>query len=88
MNTKLLAAGALALATLVRPPLAGAQQPAAAIDPAAFAGLHELIRPTAEESQWLAIPWQTSLWEARRKAAALGKPILLWEMDGHPLGCT
>jgi hypothetical protein len=30
----------------------------------------------------------SSLWEARRKAAAEGKPILLWEMDGHPLGCT
>jgi hypothetical protein len=30
----------------------------------------------------------TSLWEARQKAAAAGKPILLWEMDGHPLGCT
>ena len=20
--------------------------------------------------------------------AARGKPLLLWEMDGHPLGCT
>ena len=26
--------------------------------------------------------------EARRLAAQKGKPILLWEMDGHPLGCT
>ena len=33
------------------------------------------------------VPWLTSLWEAREKAAAEGKPILLWEMDGHPLGC-
>ena len=29
-----------------------------------------------------------SLWQARERAAAEGKPILLWEMDGHPLGCT
>jgi hypothetical protein len=30
----------------------------------------------------------SSLWEARKRAAAEGKPILLWEMDGNPLGCT
>lgn len=53
-----------------------------------FPKLHALIKPTPDEEKWLAIPWQTSLTEARRKAAAVGKPILLWEMDGHPLGCT
>ena len=53
-----------------------------------FADLHLLIQPTREESRWTRIPWLTSLWEARRLAAAKGKPILLWEMDGHPLGCT
>jgi hypothetical protein len=30
----------------------------------------------------------TSLWEARKKAAAEGKPILLWVGDGNPLGWT
>ena len=50
--------------------------------------LHALIKPQAAEEAWSKIPWMTSLWEARRKAAAAGKPILLWEMDGHPLGCT
>ncbi len=50
--------------------------------------LHALMKPSAEEDKWVQIPWLTSLWEARRKAAAEGKPILLWEMDGHPLGCT
>jgi hypothetical protein len=53
-----------------------------------FAKLRELIKPQPSEERWLQIPWQTSLWEARRKAAAEGKPIVLWEMDGHPLGCT
>lgn len=53
-----------------------------------FADLHLLILPTEKESHWNRIPWLTSLWEARRQAAAKGKPILLWEMDGHPLGCT
>lgn len=48
----------------------------------------ETIKPTAEESAWARIPWRTNLWEARKEAAKSGKPIYLWEMDGHPLGCT
>ncbi|MGI9244817.1 MAG: hypothetical protein ACR2RV_28700 [Verrucomicrobiales bacterium] len=51
--------------------------------------LHELLQPRAEELVWRdSIPWRTDLWEARQEAAAAGKPIFLWEMDGHPLGCT
>ena len=53
-----------------------------------LAELHALIKPQAAEEAWSKVPWMTSLWEARQKAAAAGKPILLWEMDGHPLGCT
>jgi hypothetical protein len=49
--------------------------------------LRALIRPVEGEDPFDTIPWETSLWEARKKAAAAGKPILLWEMDGHPLGC-
>ena len=54
----------------------------------AFSALHALIQPSKEETGWLAIPWMTDLWAARQKAATEGKPIFLWEMDGHPLGCT
>jgi hypothetical protein len=46
-----------------------------------------MIRPSDGEDPFETIPWQTSLWEARTLAAKEGKPILLWEMDGHPLGC-
>jgi len=53
-----------------------------------FAKLHALIKPGKGEEKWTQIPWRTSLWQARREAAARGKPILLWEMDGHPLGCV
>ena len=53
------------------------------------ADLHRLIQPEPGELVWRdSIPWRTDLWEARREAAAEGKPIFLWEMDGHPLGCT
>jgi hypothetical protein len=65
--------------------VAGAAEPLAAEE---FARLHALIKPAAGEDRWAGVPWRVSLWEARREAAARGKPILLWEMDGHPLGCT
>lgn len=51
------------------------------------ARVRKIIRPLDGEDPFDAIPWETSLWDARVKAAAAGKPILLWEMDGHPLGC-
>lgn len=57
------------------------------LTPENFVKLHGLIKPRADEDQWTQIPWLTSLWQARKRAAAEGKPILLWEMDGHPLGC-
>jgi len=51
--------------------------------------LHQLVQPKSDELIWKdSIPWRTDLWQARREAAEAGKPIFLWEMDGHPLGCT
>jgi hypothetical protein len=58
------------------------------LHPAKFESLHALIKPAAAEEKWAQIPWLASLWEARQRAAREGKPILLWEMDGHPLGCV
>jgi hypothetical protein len=37
---------------------------------------------------WRTIPWKTDLLEAQRLAVAESKPIFIWAMDGHPLGCT
>ena len=53
-----------------------------------FERLHSIVRPAEKEAPWSEVPWMTSLWQARQKAAEQGKPILLWEMDGHPLACT
>ena len=64
-----------------------AEAAAPPVPPQDFARLHALIKPAAPEEKWTQVPWLVSLWEARQKAAAAGKPILLWEMDGHPLGC-
>jgi hypothetical protein len=68
--------------------LAAVARSAEPIPPKQFAQLHALIKPSPNEEKWTAIPWLANLWEARQRAAAQGKPILLWEMDGHPLGCT
>ena len=57
-------------------------------DAAQFEKIQSLIQPAVGEEKWEQIPWMASLWQARIKAAAAGKPILLWEMDGHPLGCV
>jgi hypothetical protein len=50
--------------------------------------LHQLILPGEEDSQWLGISWMpaTDIWAARQRAAAEGKPLLLWYMAGEPLG--
>jgi hypothetical protein len=64
-----------------------ADPPPAALTDAEAAAVLQTVRPAEGEDLYAQVPWLTSLWEARQKAAAEGKPILLWEMDGHPLGC-
>jgi hypothetical protein len=49
--------------------------------------LKTLVKPRAEEMKWEEIPWMVDLWDARKKAAQTGKPLMLWEMDGNPMGC-
>ena len=53
-----------------------------------FNKLHSIIKPNPDEEKFMQIPWMIDLWEARKKAASEDRPILLWEMDGHPLGCV
>ena len=51
-------------------------------------GTGTVIRPRAEELRWADIAWRTDLWDGSREAAALGRPIFLWAMNGNPLGCV
>jgi hypothetical protein len=37
---------------------------------------------------WQQIPWATTFKDGIVAADAAGKPLLLWTMNGHPLGCT
>jgi hypothetical protein len=76
----------LGLAFLGSWAVAHAAQPGP-IPPEQFAALHKLIRPQPGELRFHEIPWLLDVWEARRKAAAEGKPILVWSgAGGAPIG--
>ena len=55
---------------------------------ASFATWRDQILATESELLWEKLPWLTTYHEGLEKAAAKGKPLLLWVMNGHPLGCT
>ena len=46
------------------------------------------IQPLPSELAWTQIPWVTTFSEGVNLAKAQEKPLLLWVMNGHPLGCT
>ena len=48
----------------------------------------EQIRPSPAEELYRQIGWRNALAPAIEEAQQLGRPILLWTMNGHPLGCT
>src|SRR5262245_5945264 len=58
------------------------------IVPADFDKLRAMIKPRPGAALHEQLPWQASLWEARKKAAAEGKPLFVWGMAGEPLGCA
>jgi hypothetical protein len=48
----------------------------------------DAIVPDATELAYLDVGWRNAFWPAVQEAKALGRPILFWTMNGHPLGCT
>jgi hypothetical protein len=61
--------------------------PGGELTKAEFNRLHKLLQPSPDEP-WRTIPWKITLLDAQRSAAEQRKPIFIWAMDGHPLGCT
>jgi hypothetical protein len=43
--------------------------------------------PAAHEP-WETIPWHSDLLVARDEAIRSRRPLFLWAMNGHPLGCV
>ena len=58
-----------------------------AIGPDLDARIAEIVAKPSEE-KWLSIPWRTNLSEARAHAQNQNKPLFMWIMNGHPMGCT
>jgi RNA polymerase sigma factor (sigma-70 family) len=87
------AGGAAAVRALAGEPQASTPAAAAGdipeIPAADFDRLHARIRPQPGESPWREIPWLTSIRQARERAAAEDKPILiLTAADGSPISRT
>jgi hypothetical protein len=66
---------------------AGSGLYAGELSEAVFNRLHKQLQ-VSNKAPWRTIPWKTSLLDAQRVAVTEKKPIFIWAMDGHPLGCT
>jgi len=62
--------------------------PQQAPDQDTFTAWRDHLAPAATEDRWQQIPWQPSISQGIQQAAATNRPMLLWLMNGHPLGCT
>jgi len=69
-------------------PLALLARPAQDLTPERYDHLRKLIRPQAGEAAWESIPWTFCLLEARKRAAAEGKPLFVWTVGGDPTGAN
>lgn len=65
--------------------IGGDAQPAPAevnLNGETFTQLRKQIRPQPGESRWMEIPWLIDVHEARKKAAAEGKPLFVYSGGG------
>lgn len=57
------------------------------ISPEQVPALLALIKPQPGEAKWLDVPWEIDVWDARKRAAAEGKPIFFITGGGrNPFG--
>lgn len=60
----------------------------AALEAARFEHIAQLVLPDAAEDAWRQVAWIPAYAEAVLAAERQDKPLLMWAMNGHPLGCT
>ena len=53
-----------------------------------FDAIAKRVLPAPSEKVWEALDWQPTLWDGVIAAHQEKKPVLLWTMNGHPLGHT
>jgi hypothetical protein len=58
------------------------------LDDVTYEKVRDAVLPTAQEERWREVPWRASVWDAVVEAAQADRPVLVWAMNGHPLGCT
>ena len=46
------------------------------------------VLPSVAEMVWQQLEWRPTLWDAVVEAHKSKRPVLLWAMNGHPLGQT
>lgn len=51
-----------------------------------FERLHKQLEPGIEK--WKTVDWYPDLIRGQKAAIDQSKPMFIWAMDGHPLGCT
>ncbi len=82
----------VATRTTSKPTTKAAEPPPVAADIELTADNYEAWRahilPEPSELAWEQIPWLTTFKDGILAADAADKPLLLWTMNGHPLGCT
>ncbi len=92
----------VALVLLMMPPAVGQvvklpDEPAAlkaaraklpVLDERSLVSWRDYILPRSKELTWERLPWIASFERALSVARVARRPILLWVMNGHPLGCT
>ena len=56
--------------------------------PGTFTPWMQHLKPTAQETAFATIPWRPTFAQGVLDADLARLPLLLWVMNGHPLGCT
>lgn len=64
------------------------QNPPPALTLDTFDTLFAQCLPKPQAERWTEIAWETELWPARQRSAQENKPLFLWAMNGHPIGCV
>lgn len=76
------------LVTLLLAGLPAWAQQAPKLTKRSYERLRDYVLPDEREEAWRKIDWKSTFWDAVIEAQREEKPILLWAMNGHPLGHT
>jgi hypothetical protein len=58
------------------------------LDDSTYMSWRDHLLPQPSELKWQEISWLNSFHAGLVEANQIGKPLLLWAMNGHPMGCT